>query len=189
MFAGYVSVISTKFPQETVPELLAYMAMIAKFSKSYDDSSWARYDMLYRKQMAKLKDLRWSRLNPTLFNMCFSGKARLGSACVWCLSDNHSSADCADNPANMGWNWPRVEDAGQPGNRTGNGQKDRNRSNQAVKICFLYNRRNKSECSYDPCKYAHICLLCKGNHPRSECTSATGRSGGSGPGAKRPRWN
>ena len=189
-FAGYISVLSTKYPL-MVPEVLAYMAMMVKFSRNYEGAAWARYDMLYRKQMAKLRDLRWSRLNPTLFNLCFAGKAKQGTACRWCLSDNHPSAECEDNPANSGWSLPGVGDTGPALSKPGNAWKDKGKPNQgALKICYLYNRRHKNECTYDPCKYAHICMACKGNHPRSECTASRGGGyQGGTPGAKRPRMN
>ena len=181
LFTGYVSVLSTKYPQAVVPELMAYTATIVKCSKNYDDSAWARYDMLYRKQMAKLKDLKWSMLNPILFSMCFAGKARLG-ACICCLSDLHSSADCSENPANSGWELSRSGDS----SRSAPGAvqvREKSNKNQAVRICYLYNRKGKDECIYNPCKFAHICSGCKGNHPRSQC------SGGTSAGVKRPRLN
>ena len=38
-------------------------------------------------------------MNPTLFSLCFTGKARRNIACAHCLSDNHTSDTCPDNPS------------------------------------------------------------------------------------------
>ena len=45
-----------------------------------------------------MKDLLWSRLNPTLYSLCFAGKAKRHVACNFCLSDNHTPDQCPDNP-------------------------------------------------------------------------------------------
>ena len=67
-----------------VPELMAYQAMIVKCSRDFEGLAWAQYDRAYRRQAAQTKDLRWSRLNPTLFSLCFTGKARRNIACAHC---------------------------------------------------------------------------------------------------------
>ena len=90
-FAGLVSVLSTKYPQ-AVPELMAYMATIVKCSRDYHGVAWAQYDRGFRKQMATLRDLRWSRINPTLFSLCFSGKAKRNTMCNWCLAESPTHA-------------------------------------------------------------------------------------------------
>ena len=96
-----------------------------------------------------------------------------------------------DNPVNLGWGLSGMGDSGLALSKPRNAGKDRGRGSQGgLKICFLYNRRNKNECTYDPCKYAHICMACKGNHPRSECTASRGGGyQGGASGAKRPRMN
>ena len=95
-----------------------------------------------------LRDLRWSRVNPTLFNLCFEGKARQGMACQWCLLSNHPLTECADNPANLGWGLSGMGDLGSALSKPGNARKDRGRGSQGgLKICFLYNRQNKNECT------------------------------------------
>ena len=100
-FAGMVRVFSTQCPQ-AVPELMAYLATIVKCSRNFEGVAWAQNDRVYRRQ--KMKDFRWSRISPTLFSLCFAGKARRNVACSHCLSDNHVSDNCPDNPR-VGWQW------------------------------------------------------------------------------------
>ena len=179
-FAGYVSVLSSKFPK-AVPELMAYMATIVKCSKHFEGVAWAQYDRAFRKQMAQLKNLKWSRLNPTLFSLCFAGKAKANAVCAYCLSDNHRSEACPENPScqrQWGWQEPVL-----PSRNLGAVSRGR-----PARVCYLYNRRAGSECTFNPCKYLHVCSACKGNHPRSECQppSTSGELSGSRPKRARP---
>lgn len=178
-FAGYVGVLSVKYGR-FVPELMAYMATIVKCAKDFDGVAWAQYDRAYRKQMAQRKELRWSRLNPTLFSLCFAGKAKRNATCAHCLADTHTTDQCPDNPVRF-WGWQAQERERGPA-PAGNQQRGRNTQKP---ICFLFNKKGGNECSYNPCKFAHLCLSCKGNHPRSSCAKA---AEGENPGpAKRPR--
>ncbi len=101
-FASFVSVLSTRYPK-AVPELMAYMATIVKCSKDYHGVAWAQYDRGFRKQMATLRDLRWSRINPTLFSLCFSGKVRRNTMCNWCLAQSYDTDSCPENPPQAEW--------------------------------------------------------------------------------------
>ena len=103
-YAGMVGVLSQKFPQ-MVPELMAYQVTIIKCSRDFEGLAWAQYDWAYRRQAAQTKDLHWSRLNLTLFSLCFTGKARQNIACAHCLSDNHVSDNCPDNPSRSLFMW------------------------------------------------------------------------------------
>ena len=98
-FASFVSVLSTRYPK-AVPEL---MATIVKCSKDYHGVAWAQYDRGFRKQMATLRDLRWSRINPTLFSLCFSGKVRRNTMCNWCLAQSYDTDSCPENPPQAEW--------------------------------------------------------------------------------------
>ncbi len=82
---------------------MAYLATIVKYSRDYHGVAWAQYDRGFRKQMATLKDLRWSRLNTTLFSLCFAGKAKGNTMCAWCLVDSHDKESCPDNPPHNDW--------------------------------------------------------------------------------------
>ena len=41
-------------------------------------------------------------------------------------------------------------------------------------ICHLFNTRDGPKCTYNPCKFAHVCSACRANHPRSACLKAQG---------------
>ena len=69
----------------------------------YKGVAWAQYDRGFRKQMAKLKDLRWSRLNTTLFSLCVVGKAKRNTVCAWFLADSHDTESCPDKPPKADW--------------------------------------------------------------------------------------
>ena len=172
-FGTMVGVLSQKFPM-MVPDLMAYQSTIIKCSRDFDGLAWAQYDRAYRRQAAQTKDLRWSRINTTLYSLCFAGKARRSVACVHCLSDGHRSDACPDNPASTCVPMLMMSGLSQaapvvPG-RTG----------QRL-VCHLYNSRNGPRCTYNPCKFAHICEGCRGNHPRSACPKGQGPSGDLGP--------
>ena len=178
-FEGMVGVLATRYPQ-TIPEVMSYMATIVKCSRDFDGVAWAQYDRAYRRQAAQTKDLHWSRLNPTLFSLCFAGKARRNVACTYCLSDNHGSDGCPENPSKVTLPWQVASWTTQHSNTPPRSAKTR--------ICYLYNSRQKSECSYDPCRFTHVCSICKGNHPRSECSRGQREPKyGARNGTKRPR--
>ena len=136
-----VGVLSQRFPA-MVPELMAYQTTIIKCSRDFDGLAWAQYDRAYRPQAAQSKDLKWSRLNPTLYSLCFAGKAKRGVACVHCLSDSHSSDSCPDNPARAYlpvW-------YGNGHGTTSMGLAPR--YNQPLKVCYLFNAKGSSKCTY-----------------------------------------
>ena len=160
-----------------VPELMAYQATIVKCSRDFEGLAWAQYDRAYRRQAAQTKDLRWSRLNPTLFSLCFAGKARRNIACAHCLSDNHTSDACPDNPSRSFFWWqhpgatfPHAGGASPVGVAPPVGGAHPGR----LRICHLFNARDGPKCTYSPCKFAHVCSACKANHPRSACPKAQG---------------
>ena len=38
-------------------------------------------------------------------------------------------------------------------------------------VCWLY---NDGTCTHNPCKFPHLCELCRGNHPKRYCTQRAG---------------
>ena len=85
-YSAMVGVLARVYPQ-FVPEFMAYQATIIKCSRDFDGLAWAQYDRVYRRQVSQTRDLRWSRLNPTLYSLCFAGKAKRHVACNFCLSE------------------------------------------------------------------------------------------------------
>ena len=44
------------------------------------------YDEAYRRQAAATGHTEWSKVNPSIFTVCFTEKAKEGKRCDWCLS-------------------------------------------------------------------------------------------------------
>ena len=76
-FAYYVGVLASSKPA-LVPDLMAYMISIIRASQEFEGSAWTVYDDAYRRQAATAGDqLQWSQVNPSLYTICFTGKAKL----------------------------------------------------------------------------------------------------------------
>ena len=163
-----------------VPEFMAYLATIVKCARDFEGISWAQYDRAYRRQVAQTKDLRWSRLNPTLYSLCFAGKAKRNVVCAYCLSDSHETASCPDNTILFPWQGPPTRQPVQVQPPVAVGPTRQRSSSQ---VCYLFNAREGPRCTYPECKFAHRCALCKGPHARFFCRQR--EAGGSR--GKRPR--
>ena len=206
-----VGVLSRKYPHR-IPELMGYQSLIIKCSRDFEGLAWAQYDRAYRRQAAQSKDLKWSRLNPTLYSLCFAGKARKNIACCHCLSDMHTSETCMENPARALLPWPApggVFPQQQPmsnfvpntpamwmgntgpsaaqmfGSRPNTQAGAGSSYGGKTRVCHLFNAKDGPRCNYSPCKFTHICAVCKGGHPRSACSGIAGGKQRAGP--KRPR--
>ena len=92
-FATYVAVMSQK-NGGAVPELMAYMVSIIRVEEEYAEGAWVRYDEAYRQQAAACQNTTWSKVNPSLFSLCFTGKAQALSRCDLCLSSSHGTREC-----------------------------------------------------------------------------------------------
>ena len=92
-FAIYVAVISGRHP-EPVPELMLYMAIVRAL-EDYTGLAWVCYDAAYRRQAAANGNRTWSRINPSLFSLCFTGKAQMANRCDLCLVASHRTRECA----------------------------------------------------------------------------------------------
>lgn len=166
-YAALVGVLARAYPS-MVPELMAYLGTIIKCARDFEGVSWAQYDRAYRRQAAQTKDLRWSRLNPTLYSLCFAGKAKKSVVCASCLSDSHETSNCPDN---VFFPWQNVHTRTvqhQPPTVTatvGSLAKSRTGSD----ICYLFNAKDGPRCTYSSCRFAHRCALCKGPHARFFC--------------------
>ena len=172
-FAIYVAVISGKHP-EVVPELMSYMVSIIRASEDYTGLAWVRYDAAYRRQAAANGNKLWSRINPSLFSLCFTGKAQTTSRCDLCLAASHGTRECAlaseadpDLPSRL----KAVESAMavfahtgpvQPPERRLSGSQRRGQDD----ISRVWNERR---CYFKRCRFRHVCASCMGNHPVVEC--------------------
>ena len=149
-FAVYVAVMSVRRPKP-VQEMIAYMIHIIRTSQGYEGVSWFIYDEVYRRQVAVTKHVEWSRVNPSIFMVCFTSKAKKGQRCEWYLSATHGSTECAlaDGEANAQDRLRMVE----PLMGTTQAQ-ERIRplpmGYQFTDICKLF---NEGRCHYQFCKF------------------------------------
>ena len=77
-----------------VPELMVYMVSITRAEEEYAEGALIRYDTAYRQQAAAYHSTTWSRVNPSLFSLCFTGKAQTSSRCDLCRSSSHGTREC-----------------------------------------------------------------------------------------------
>ena len=77
-FAMYTSVMSTPHPQ-AVP---------------HPQVAWVTYDAAFRRQALITGNRQWSKVNPSLYSICFSGADRTGVRCELCLSLSHLTREC-----------------------------------------------------------------------------------------------
>ena len=74
---------------------MAYMIRILRASREYEGSAWASYDAAFRRQAAATGNKRWSKINPSLYSICFTGKAKKVGRCDLCLSAGHPTEECS----------------------------------------------------------------------------------------------
>ena len=93
-YAVHIGVMATKFPN-MVPELMLYMISILRASQEYEGLAWATYDAAYHQQATATGHKQWSKLNSSLYTICFTGIARKASRCDLCLSTTHKTSECS----------------------------------------------------------------------------------------------
>jgi len=158
-YASLIAVLTSRYPHKA-PAFMAYLRTIVKAQRSYYGDSWVSYDMAYRRRAAYEKSLDWDRVDFTLFNETFTGRAKILSRCRFCLSELHVSGDCHYAPASEGVRGESAKGARRPG---GDGR------NNTVQLCNLFNSKGGDQCRYKRCRYTHFCVHCLGQHPASEC--------------------
>ena len=171
-FAAMVSVLS-QHHSNLLPEFMAYLAIIVKCQHDYEGIGWLQYDRAFRRQAAVSKDLHWSRINTSLFSLCFTGKARARTICQICMSSDHATAQCPEGP--YGSCWPLG--FGQPPNAqtappypSSGPALAKSSGRRSRDICGLFNSRSgPATCTYKACKFVHVCSECRGQHPRPSC--------------------
>ena len=171
-FALYVGILASSKPA-LVPDLMAYMISIIRASQEFEGSAWMVYDDAYRRQAAATGDQwQWSQVNPSLYTICFTGKAKRMGRCERCLSAAHKTEECSlpneDDP-DMAKRLKTIEAAVMALTQSSSSSLPRGQSGE---ICRKYNR---GECTFRYCKYGHRCATCRGNHPAVECPSKAPR--------------
>ena len=168
-FAVYVGVMSAKHP-EAIPELMAYMVAVIRACEDFSGLAWVRYDAAYRRQAAASGNRTWSRINPSLFSLCFTGKAQAAKRCDLCLAASHVTKDCslsADLDPDLPSRLKAVESAVVAFAQSGSGGSERQLQRRPHDdICRVFNEKR---CYFRRCRYRHVCLGCTGAHPLIDC--------------------
>ena len=89
-FGIYIAIISRKQPARVI-DLLGYQNLIIQAYQEYRGDCWLGYDRGFRQQAAATPT-RWAVVDPTLWNLAFSGQAGT-SRCRYCFSLSHYSSD------------------------------------------------------------------------------------------------
>ena len=153
-YSTLVAVLATKYPAK-VPQLLAYQRRIIRSYKKYAGQGWITYDVSYRHSAANTKSLDWDKLDSDLYNETFTGRAKAIPRCAHCSSELHTTSQCPQGPATPSMYQPPpmtsrvfIHD---------------------IPVCFDFNHESGNKCKFKWCKFAHICINCRGRHPKSNC--------------------
>lgn len=87
----YIDVVVVKYPQR-LPDMLGYQVLIIAAHMKYEGDGWLGYDHRFRQRAAAMPDAVWARIEPTLWNIAFAGKAR-AACCKDCFSLTHPTED------------------------------------------------------------------------------------------------
>jgi len=71
------------------------MVSIIRASENYAGLAWVRSDSTYRRQAAANGNRAWSRINPSLYSLCFTGKAQMVNGCDLCLASSYRTRECS----------------------------------------------------------------------------------------------
>ena len=124
-----------------------------------------RYDAAYRHWAAASGNHNWSSVNPSVYAICFTGRASMKTRCDLCLKTGHLTRNCkleVDKDPDLPVRVKAVESvvlslAKDP--------KKESFGESSKEICRLYN----NACRYRRCRYRHACLNCGGKHPAARC--------------------
>ena len=162
-FGLYTAVVGSQHPDRAL-KLLAYQTLIVREARRCGGRGWLTYDTVFRQQMAgEWKGDEWGRLNPYLYSSTFLtlGSSRLN--CPLCLESDHREEDCALAKGKG------VGTSRQPGrdpySREGSGRQPKSKTPR-VMACFAW---NQGECSFQFCRFKHICVRCGGDHKITVC--------------------
>lgn len=173
-FATYVSVLGPRNPA-AVPELMAHMTNILRASQDFEGLAWERYDAAFRRQAAAMGNRAWSRINGSLYSICFSScTARRRDRCELCLGTTHTTNQCAlqGNPdPELDIRVKAVESvlvalAPKSGASGSAARPAEGHGSQPSNVCRLWNRNS---CSFPRCRFVHMCSTCGGPHQAVYC--------------------
>ena len=169
-FAIYMAVVCRKQPHR-IQDLLGYQTLIVEASLEYQGDSWVGYDRRFRQRAATNPSLLWANTDPTLWNLAFSGQARV-SRCRHCFILSHTTEHCdwAPDPTPLMMSHPTSSQYPQ---------------HQQLPICRAWNNDPRPLCPVPQCSYRHICWQCySDDHKACHCPQSGRPSAASGRGQK-----
>ena len=172
-FCTYISVLSGSFPK-AVPELMAYMVTITRVSQDFAGLSWVRYDSAFCRQAAISVNRKWSQVNPSLYSICFTGRAQQSNRCELCFSATHNTKECAlvaDADPELPTRVKAVEAALV--SLTSQRQVEKPAAGPLQQICQLW---NANRCRFQRCRHRHVCSGCREAHPVVSCPKEIGKA-------------
>ena len=98
-FCIYMAVIISKSP-ERIQDLLGYLSIIVEACREYESDTWLGYDRRFRQRTAASPDSKWAKIDPTLWNMAFTGHAK-AERCKHSFSLSHKAIDCESAPCQV----------------------------------------------------------------------------------------
>ncbi len=153
-----------------ISELMAYLICLVRVSRDFQCVAWVRYDAAFRRQAAITGNRQWSKINPTLYFLCFAGRAQMVRRCELCMDTTHVTKECAlftDPDPELPNRVDAIENAVLA--LTCN---DTPRLGATVRAqpepCRLW---NSNRCTFPRCRYRHVFRVCGGDHPSLNCTS------------------
>jgi len=158
-----VAVLSSAHPHK-INHFMARQQCIIKAHRLFVGDAWITYDTRYRRKAASTKSLDWGLRDSDLHNECFTGEAKSITRCSVCLSETHSSRDCpafrVQPEAYLTARSPARQNMSQLAKEIPRG---------STPVCLLFNDQKGNRCTFNPCKFRHICSACNARHPFSLC--------------------
>ena len=149
-FCIYMAVLTSKSP-ERIQDLLGYMAIIVEACREYEGDTWLGYDRRFRQRAAASPDSKWARIDPTLWNMAFTGQAK-AERCKYCFSLSHKEVDCDWAPQTSSATAPLAAHKFPTPRWT---PRLRN-----APVCKSWNFTQQPSCDFRSCTYQHVCMQC-----------------------------
>ena len=129
--------------------------------------------MAFRRQAALTGNRRWSQINPTLYSICFTGRAQQLSRCELCLSSAHGKS-CAHYKLILTQNchqglrpWRQLCSHWQVVTAVCPDPYTLTRNPSTGEYCQLH---NASKRRYTSCQFRHVCSGCRESHSALSCT-------------------
>ena len=164
-FSLYAAIMWERHPQK-VKEMWAYQATMIAEARRCGGRGWLLYDSAFRQQAAastSMDKVDFSRINQSLYATTFLAYGGRGQFCTTCMQPDHTAEECALHPSRA---LPVVRVSEEPTERRSRPVEARRGKSAGKRPCFGW---NDGQCSYQYCKYDHVCARCHGNHRREAC--------------------